>query len=170
MDENERPSRMDIQRGDSVTRQLSDGVAIQQPLVIDLKLEKLYRRRLREAAFDERKSVVVTVSGVAPRRDANLSIRLFLNLPTADLKTPPDDPHYAGSFSFFLDVSEKNAEFSQSIELDQVIRNLSKKGLWNDTNALVLTLLATPLNEREVSADARAKVASISLGIAESSK
>lgn len=170
MAENEQPSRMDVQRGDTVTRQLAGDVAIQEPLVIDLKLEKSYRRRLREAAFDERKSVVVTVSGVAPGRDANVSIRLFLNLPTADLKTPPDDPHYAGSFSFFFDVSEKKPEFSQRMELDHVIRELSERGLWNDTNEFKLTLLPAPLNEREGKADARVPIAAVSLKIVESSK
>jgi hypothetical protein len=170
MDEKDQPPRIDVQHGDSIKRQLANDTVIQKPLVIDLKLENSYRKRLYEASLDVRQSVFVTISGLAPGPDKNVSIRCFLNLPSANVKTQADDPHYAGSFSFFIDVSEKNREFSQRIELDQVILKLSERGLWNGTNSFKLTLLAAPLNEQNINIDARIPITAISLEIAESSK
>ena len=45
--------------------------------------------------------VFVSVGFAALPVASDFAVRVFVNLPTADAKTPIDDPHYAGSFAFF---------------------------------------------------------------------
>ena len=54
-------------------------------------------------APQEAGSINLKVSGIRPPEDARAFVRLFVNCDYLTSSTPINDPHYVGSFSFFLD-------------------------------------------------------------------
>jgi hypothetical protein len=64
----------------------------------------------------------LTVHGVRPREARALKgVRLFVDKPDADLRTPVDDPHYAGSFVLGLEDSQ-TLLFNLAPTLDRLSR------------------------------------------------
>jgi tyrosinase len=65
-----------------------------------IPLEAAPVRAALESSSQQR--LLLTVSGVQQPAHVDFFVRVFLNLPGASAETPISDPHYAGSFSFFL--------------------------------------------------------------------
>jgi tyrosinase len=57
------------------------------------------------AALDvqSRNRLYLTVAGITMPKRSDEFVRVFLNKPDASAQTPLSDPHYAGSFAFFVD-------------------------------------------------------------------
>lgn len=95
-------------------------------------------------------------------RTNDFAVRVFVNLPSADASTPIDDPHYAGSFSFFGSppagveaspqaLSKHTPQFL--VDLTETIRRLRQRQELRADGELSLQLVAVPFGEDFASAD-----------------
>jgi len=78
-------------------------------------------------------------------------VRVFVNLPSADAKTPTDDPHYAGSLSFFGSPGGEHEQMhstQQLVNVTQVLRRLLERGELREDGAVSIQLVAVPASER----------------------
>jgi len=82
------------------------------PLDLPVKLNAAQNtalQRIRPTAELERASkpvpapgrIVVIIRDIDPPKNTSLDVRVFVNHPNLSPDTPTEDPHYAGSFSFF---------------------------------------------------------------------
>ena len=76
-------------------------------------------------------------------------VRVFVNLPSAEAKTPTDDPHYAGSFSFFGSpggVHEQMHATQHLVNVTPALRRLMERGELREGGAISVQLVAVPAN------------------------
>jgi tyrosinase len=76
-------------------------------------------------------------------------VRVFVNLPAADAKTPTDDPHYAGSFSFFGSPGGTHEQMHATqhlVNVTPVLRRLMERGELREGGAITVQLVAVPAN------------------------
>jgi tyrosinase len=76
-------------------------VEVRRPITASIKIEPDKVR----AALDvrSRNRLYLTVAGITMPKRSDEFVRVFLNKPDASAGTPLSDPHYAGSFAFFVD-------------------------------------------------------------------
>lgn len=76
--------------------------------------------------------------------------RVFVNLPTADAQTPTEDPHYAGSLSFFGTPGGMHEQMhapEHLVNVTPVLRRLMERGELREGGAITVQLVAAPANE-----------------------
>lgn len=82
----------------------------------------------QEVAFNRQRTqrIVAFVKGVTPPEDRGIGVRVFLNCSYLTPVTPVDDPHYAGSFTFFVGAEHsEHGGLSYAIDLTDTIRRLA---------------------------------------------
>ena len=76
-------------------------------------------------------------------------VRVFMNMPTANVNTPTDDPHYAGSFAFFGTHTEGKTKHQDKLNFLVNITNTLKKlrqiGELKDNSRISVQLVAVPV-------------------------
>lgn len=120
----------------------------------------------RQALDGPAPHVVAELSGVEPPADESYFVRLFLNLPEADMQTSTDSPHYAGSFGFFEDPDAHaghDAGRSFRVDLSPALRQLSRAGRLGDRVSVQLVAVPMPGGERESAVPLR--IGSIRAGV-----
>lgn len=91
------------------------------------------------AALDvqSRNRLYLTVAGITMPKRSDEFVRVFLNKPDASAETSLSDPHYTGSFAFFVDehgmhgATNPNAGFV--VDTTEALRKLSQTGGLTDT-------------------------------------
>jgi tyrosinase len=83
--------------------ELSQGATVQlnRPLAETLAIDPSAVSTIQEDGEDLR--LLLTVGEVAMPGGGDFFVRVFVNKPDATANTPIEDPHYAGSFAFFMD-------------------------------------------------------------------
>lgn len=89
---------------------------------------------------------------------SDFSVRVFVNLPNADARTPSEDPHYAGSFAFFgTDPGAAGAQARQQprflVNLTPTLQRLRARQELTPTGAISLQLVPTPFADGFEKAD-----------------
>jgi len=97
------------------------------------------------------KRVLLRLQHVEPPAKADVFVRVFVNAPGAvSDRTPISDPHYAGSFAFFLMGEEAGAKMNMAgdfvVDITQTLRRIGA------ANALDVQLVAVPYPGREAKA------------------
>ena len=83
-------------------------VTVGRAAPVQLKIERGVLERALAAAGTGR--VLLTLQQVEPPAAADFFVRVFVNAPgPVSVDTPISDPHYAGSFAFFLDATAHQA-------------------------------------------------------------
>ena len=76
-------------------------VEVGRPITASIKIEP---NKVRAALdIQSRNRLYLTVAGITMPKRSDEFVRVFLNKPDASTETPLSDPHYAGSFAFFVD-------------------------------------------------------------------
>ncbi len=105
---------------------LSQGatVGLERPLDETLEIDPTSIESVMENQEDLR--LLLTVGNVNMPTTGDFFVRVFVNKPDATAETPIDDPHYAGSFSFFNDPEHvhqgENPDFL--VDLTNAVRRL----------------------------------------------
>jgi tyrosinase len=76
-------------------------------------------------------------------------VRVFVNLPSAEAATSTDDPHYAGSFSFFGSPGGAHEQMHATqhlVNVTPVLRRLMERGELREGGAISVQLVAVPAN------------------------
>ena len=79
-------------------------------------------------------------------------VRVFLNLPTANLETPTDDPHYAGSFAFFGTHHEGHEGHGKTdflVHVTDTLQRLRAAGEAPAGQPLSIQLVAVPVSDED---------------------
>ncbi|NEP56269.1 MAG: tyrosinase family protein [Symploca sp. SIO2G7] len=72
-------------------------------------------------------AVLKNITPPSPTDDA-IVVKIFVNCPYLSATTPSDDPHYAGSFSFFGQNKQGMAKLEFVIDITKPLRYLAEKG------------------------------------------
>ena len=138
--------RFPLQRGAEV--QLGNAVTRTIPLeaaAIRAALETQSQQRL-----------LLTVGGVQEPARNDFLVRVFLNLPDASAATPISDPHYAGSFSFFLGDHAAHdggaAKLGFIVDVSEALRRLSVAGSLPALDKVDVQLVPVPFPGRQAQA------------------
>ena len=85
------------------------------------------------------------INDVEPPPNRSINVRVFLNCDYLTPLTPVDDPHYAGSFTFFV-MDHHDSTQSFAIDLTDTIRKLqtSRQG----SNDLIVQLMPVTFDGR----------------------
>jgi tyrosinase len=88
------------------------------------------RRRVVRAASERR--MLAIIGDIAPPKDGNADVRIFLNCDYLSVDTPLSDPHYVGTFSFFGEDSGGHggghaANPSFAVDLTETLRRLARQ-------------------------------------------
>ena len=124
-------------------------VTVGRAAPVQLKVERGVLERALAAAGTGR--VLLTLQQVEPPAAADFFVRVFVNAPgPVSADTPISDPHYAGSFAFFLDATAHQAmAMGRSGFVVDVSETLRRIG---PTDTLNLQFVAVPYPGRLVQA------------------
>jgi tyrosinase len=76
---------------------------------------------------------------------SDFSVRVFVNLPNANSSTPAEDPHYAGSFTFFgTEAGEHKPKVNFLVNLTNTIQRLKRNQELTDATPITLQLVPAP--------------------------
>ena len=79
-------------------------------------------------------------------------VRVFINRPDADVRTPTDDVHFAGSFAFFGtevgDHGEHHGKTDFLVNVTDGLQKLRRNGMLRAGEPLTVQLVAVPVGER----------------------
>jgi hypothetical protein len=109
------------------------------------------RMAVAEDVAQEATTLRLEVQGVAPPGNPDVSVLVFLNMPEADASTPPDDPHYVASFSFFQHEEEgahgghEHGPATHYINATPAIRRLQEASEYSMGDPLEITLMTVPI-------------------------
>jgi len=80
---------------------------------------------------------------VKPPEDLRTIVRVFLNSPSANQKTPTGDPSFVGAFSFFGDDHADHSDTGSRFTFDvtRTVRNLTSNGLFKDDGYVRVSLV-----------------------------
>ncbi len=84
-------------------------------------------------------------------------VRVFLNMPSATQETPIEDPHFAGTFSFFGTHTENAHHQHQPqflVHITDTIQRLRQRGELTETTPISVQLVAVPVKDGFERADA----------------
>jgi tyrosinase len=111
-------------------------------------------------AFEGRRGVrvLLELADVSIPASGDFFVRVFLDKPEADARTPIDDPHYVGSFAFFGgDHAGHHAESSRPsyfVDATNAVRRLSVEGGFAPGDQFQVQLVAVPVRPGTVQRDA----------------
>jgi len=78
---------------------------------------------------------------------SDFSVRVFLNLPSANIYTPVEDPHYAGSFTFFgTEAGEHKPQVNFLVNLTATIQRLKRSQELKEATPISLQLVPAPFS------------------------
>jgi tyrosinase len=124
-------------------------VTVGRAAPVQLKVERGVLERALAAAGTGR--VLLTLQQVEPPAAADFFVRVFVNAPgPVSADTPISDPHYAGSFAFFLDATAHQAMAMGRpgfvVDVSETLRRIGP------TDKLTLQFVAVPYPGRVVQA------------------
>ncbi len=94
-------------------------------------------------------------------------VRVFVNLPEANLETPTDHPHYAGSFAFFgtqgEGAHEHHGKTDFLVNVTDTLKRIRGSGQANAAGGLSIQLVAVPIANQLVRPDAELLLEKIDL-------
>jgi hypothetical protein len=94
-------------------------------------------------------------------------LRVFINLPDADARTPTDDPHFAGSFAFFGTHGQGHGRHAAKTEflvyVTDTLRRLRAIGALRDGEPISVQLVAVPVAGQFARADTELMLEGIDL-------
>jgi tyrosinase len=151
-----------VQTGANVEIAVLRRFSISQPTVVELG--KSVTRTIPieagpiRAALDSpsQQRLLLTVGGVQQPAQNDFFVRVFVNLPTASAATPITDPHYAGSFAFFLGDHAEHAggtpKLGFVVDVTDTLRKLNGAGSLPNLEKLDLQLVPVPFPGRQPAA------------------
>lgn len=78
-------------------------------------------------------------------------VRVFVNMPKADINTSTDDPHYAGSFAFFgthVEGGHHKQEPSFLVNITDTLQRLKQRQELNDRLPIAVNFVAVPVADK----------------------
>jgi tyrosinase len=89
--------------------------------------------------------------------DNDFFVRVFINRSDANVQTPTDDIHYAGSFAFFgVHTADQHAHHPKTdflVNVTDTLQELKRNGLVRAAEPLSVQLVAVPVMERFIRPD-----------------
>ena len=122
---------------------------------------------------DESKDKVLLNIGFADFPPSNdFFVRVFINMPEANADTPPDDIHYAGSFSFFGATgtkahNEHNHKPLYLVDLSPTLVKMRKAGILSEKEKLTIQLVTIPVAPNKVIGEEMLTLEEISILVGE---
>jgi len=146
-----------VKKGANVTLQVKQrfplqrglDVSVQKPASAVISVNTQDFSQVFSSSAADRALLIVKQLTQPPRSDVFL--RVFVDKPDADAKTPREDPHYAGSFYFFVhggDTAGMNMEAVRNDLIVDITPALKQLGSMNgNLNSITVSLVAVPANE-----------------------
>lgn len=146
-----------VQRGGDAEIPIQARFRFAQPTAINVGRAALVRLRVENTVVGQALAtagagrVLLTLQQVEPPASADFFVRVFVNAPgSVSAGTPISDPHYAGSFAFFLDATaHRGMAMGKPGFLVDVTETLRRIGT---TDQLNLQFVAVPYPGRVVQA------------------
>jgi len=133
--------------------QLSRALTLEggRPLVNSLTLEEAHIRPALAATATER--LVLTLKNVELPQTADYFVRVFVNKIDASPQTPIEDPHYAGSFGFFVDPKSPHAQDAGqkaaiAVDISDALKRLAVSGALSTMSSVDVQLVPVPFAGR----------------------
>jgi tyrosinase len=150
----------------SVQLQRAAEVRLSEPVKLTLdKVPDEFRQALQP---DSPLHPVLTMGDVTLPTSSDFYVRVFVDLPEANAATPTDDPHYAGSFAFFVDPEHLqemgNMRPEYFVDLTDTVRRLQAGGRLTE-GTLDIQLVAVPVEEGRKPASETFTLEFLELGI-----
>jgi hypothetical protein len=128
-----------------------------QPVTVPLAPTPAMRSALTTpaapAAAPGGESLQLAIEGIEPPANPQVLVRVFINLPNADAKTPFEDIHYAGNFSFFTGADQAHnhhrGPLTQLLDVTETIRRLREAGQLKEGEPLNVTLVTAPIDPKK---------------------
>ncbi|MDZ7692785.1 MAG: DUF_B2219 domain-containing protein [Balneolaceae bacterium] len=154
-----------LREGAPVELEFIDRVRVEQqvrvvpnePMTVYMNLDRDSFRRI--LSQDETAKILLTVGDVQLPEASDIFMRVFVNMPEASADTPLDDPHYAGSFAFFVDPEAHQEEHEPPdylVNITNALYRLRREGILGDSqlSEVGIQLVAVPFPNREIRAKA----------------
>lgn len=157
------PVKLEYTNRYELARELN--VEVGRPVTASIKIEPDKVR----AALDvqTRNRLYLTIGGISMPKRSDEFVRVFLNKPDASADTPLSDPHYAGSFAFFVDEHGMHGKSSPGagfvVDTTEALRKLNQASALSEN---VDVQLVPMLYERRKPEGEQFTVQKLELGIA----
>lgn len=130
-------------------------VVVNQPVGLDLNLDRDTFRRVLDQ--EQKEKMLLTVGDVDQPEGNDFFVRVFVDMPDANSRTSLQDPHYAGSFAFFVDPEVQMSHEGQPdyyVDITDTLYRLRREGMIsdNDLNEVGIHLVAVPFPDRDIRA------------------
>lgn len=145
-----------VRRGAPVQLKFTQRFAVQkalagqvgQPVKTSIKVEPAALRMALETG--SKQQLLLRLDGIEVPSKPNFYVRVFVGKPDASAETPIDDPHYAGSFAFFIDKSAMHMAGTEQmpigmlVNLTPALRRLGQGGAVSSQQTVDIQLVAVP--------------------------
>jgi len=148
-----------IRAGANIRFDIKQRVHLTDRVVVSIAKPLSLETRLSPDSFSQiigsdsaRERVFASIEYAQLPATSDCSVRVFVNLPTADSRTPSEDPHYAGSFAFFgTEAPDAAAAAGQHrhqprflVNLTEAIHKLRRAQELGPSTPVSLQLVPTP--------------------------
>jgi tyrosinase len=158
------PVRWDFLRRFELRQALE--VEVGKPAGGSIKLDPAQFRSAVESSGPSR--LLLILGGVELPSEADYFVRVFLNKPDASLGTSIEDPHYAGSFTFFFDgrhaLTHGAPKAGFVVDVTDTLRRLNRSGTLSRQDQVDVHLVPVPFERRQVTGQ-RFKLQRLEVGI-----
>lgn len=150
-----------VRQGAPVNLKFSQRFAVQkalagqvgQPIKTSIKVNPEVLRMAIEAG--SKQQLVLRLGGIEVPSKPDFFVRAFVGKPDASAQTPINDPHYAGSFAFFVDNAAMHMAASEPMQigvmvnLTPALRRLGQGGAVSAGQTVDIQLVAVPFPGRK---------------------
>jgi len=124
-----------------------------RPVTASIKVQPEALRMALEAG--SKQQLVLSLGGIDVPSKPDFFVRAFVNKPDVSAQTPIEDPHYAGSFGFFVDkaamhmTEAEDTQIGVMVNLTPALRRLGQGGAISKRQTVDIQLVAVPYPRRE---------------------
>jgi tyrosinase len=157
--------RFDVKKRVPIAR--GTRLSIARPFSAEVQVPADDVSALMEATTGREERVFVNIESAELPQVNDFFIRVFINLPGADLQTPTTDPHFAGSFAFFgrhMDADgTRRGRTDFLVNVTETLQRLRQEGQLRAGEPIQVQLVAVPATEAFISPETDFTLKSIDL-------
>lgn len=121
-----------------------------EPLTVTLNPAEERMGIIADAVGEGPTMLRLQLDGVVPPGNADVGVRVFINLPDADASTPVGDPHYVTTFTFFEHEGPGHEEHANAPKIfyanvTPAVQRLQDADLYTMGDSLEATLVTVPI-------------------------
>lgn len=128
--------------------------SIRKPVPEKITIDANEFARIFSSGKEDR--VLLKIKNLTQPPKSDVYLRVFINKPDAGMQTPIEDPHYAGSFYFFVHGGDQHKDMHAEnpdiyVDVTNTLKNLKRSGELENFENVEVSIIPVPVSENDQS-------------------